>query len=104
MFDLTEAQNLEAGELGELREWLAESEPAAQSEAAEPTPERTQQAEAAQKPAKIQELAQLRKEVYVRMAFRCVGTGEFWMGSDDGEAYWDEKPVHKVTLDEYWIG
>ncbi len=29
-----------------------------------------------------------------------IPAGEFWMG---GEAYDDEKPVHKVTLKRYWI-
>ena len=30
--------------------------------------------------------------------------GTFDMGSDDNEAYDDEKPVHKVTLSDYWLG
>jgi serine/threonine protein kinase len=30
--------------------------------------------------------------------------GSFIMGSDDKDAYDDEKPVHKVTLDSYFIG
>jgi serine/threonine protein kinase len=30
--------------------------------------------------------------------------GSFMMGSDDKDAYDDEKPVHKVTLDSYFIG
>ena len=29
--------------------------------------------------------------------------GIFDMGSDDSEAYDDEKPVHKVTLSDYWL-
>jgi formylglycine-generating enzyme required for sulfatase activity len=32
--------------------------------------------------------------------------GEFWMGSPDSDpdAYGDEKPLHQVHLDSYWIG
>lgn len=30
--------------------------------------------------------------------------GTFMMGSDDGEAWDDEKPVHQVTLSDYYIG
>jgi len=42
----------------------------------------------------------------VEMVFRRVPAGEFWMGSDDNdkEAKKNEKPQHKVYLDEYWIG
>jgi len=42
----------------------------------------------------------------VEMVFRRVPAGEFWMGSDDNdkEAEKHEKPLHKVHLDEYWIG
>jgi len=42
----------------------------------------------------------------VEMVFRRVPAGEFWMGSDnnDKEAEEHEKPLHKVHLDEYWIG
>ena len=35
------------------------------------------------------------------MTLLYVPAGEYTMGSDDGEAY--EKPVHKVTLDAFWI-
>ncbi len=42
----------------------------------------------------------------VEMVFVRVPAGEFWMGSDeeDAEAFDDEKPLHQVYLDEYWIG
>ena len=33
-----------------------------------------------------------------------VSGGSFMMGSDDSEAYSDEKPVHRVTLSSYRIG
>ena len=33
-----------------------------------------------------------------------VSGGSFMMGSDDSEAYYDEKPVHRVTLSSYRIG
>jgi sulfatase modifying factor 1 len=33
-----------------------------------------------------------------------VGGGTFLMGSNDSEAYGDEKPVHDVTLSDYYIG
>src|SRR5579885_2209458 len=29
--------------------------------------------------------------------------GEFWMGSDDEDARPDEKPVHRVRLDAFWM-
>jgi formylglycine-generating enzyme required for sulfatase activity len=32
-----------------------------------------------------------------------VPTGEFLMGSDSGEAYSEEKPVHRVALDGFWM-
>ena len=38
----------------------------------------------------------------VEMEFVRVPAGEFQMGSNDGKE--DEKPVHTVYLDEYWIG
>jgi len=42
----------------------------------------------------------------VSMEFVYVPAGEFWMGADerDTEAKNDEKPLHKVYLDGYWIG
>jgi serine/threonine-protein kinase len=42
----------------------------------------------------------------VSMEFVYVPAGEFWMGADerDMEAKNDEKPLHKVYLDGYWIG
>ncbi len=42
----------------------------------------------------------------VEMEFVRVPAGEFWMGSNEADkaAYGDEKPQHKVFLDEYWIG
>lgn len=41
-----------------------------------------------------------------KMAFVKVPAGEFLMGAteDDFKAYPDEKPQHRVYLDEYWIG
>lgn len=33
--------------------------------------------------------------------FRCVPAGVYWIGSDDGDD--DERPRHRVRLDEYWI-
>lgn len=33
-----------------------------------------------------------------------IPAGEFWMGSAAGEGYDDERPQHKVYLDEYYIG
>lgn len=33
-----------------------------------------------------------------------VEDGTFRMGSDDSEAFYDEKPVHNVTLSSYYIG
>lgn len=33
-----------------------------------------------------------------------VPAGPFLMGSDDAEAYDDEKPLHQVVLEEFWIG
>ena len=40
------------------------------------------------------------------MKFVRVCAGEFWMGSpeDDKEASDDEKPMHRVALDEFWLG
>ena len=39
------------------------------------------------------------------MAFVWVEPGSFKMGSDDGDAYSDEKPVHRVMLTKgYWLG
>jgi serine/threonine protein kinase len=38
------------------------------------------------------------------MSFVHIPAGEFWMGSDDEDAQEDEKPMHKVYLNEYWIG
>jgi eukaryotic-like serine/threonine-protein kinase len=35
------------------------------------------------------------------MSLVCVPDGEFNMGSEDGE--YDEKPVHKINLDAFWI-
>ena len=41
----------------------------------------------------------------VKMAFVWVAPGSFRMGSDDSDAYSDEKPVHQVTLTKgCWIG
>lgn len=42
----------------------------------------------------------------VQMEFVHVPAGEFWMGADENEvgAGADEKPKHKVYLDDYWIG
>lgn len=43
----------------------------------------------------------------LHMKFVLVEKGEFWMGSDktkDPNAYDDELPQHKVTLDDYYIG
>lgn len=33
-----------------------------------------------------------------------VPAGPFLMGSNDAEAYDDEKPLHQVVLEEFWIG
>ena len=41
----------------------------------------------------------------VKMAFVWVAPGSFRMGSDDSDAYSDEKSVHQVTLTKgYWLG
>ncbi len=41
----------------------------------------------------------------VEMVFLCVPAGKFWRGSEhSGKAALDESPLHKVYLDEYWIG
>jgi eukaryotic-like serine/threonine-protein kinase len=42
----------------------------------------------------------------VSMVFVRVPAGKFWMGADnnDPHANEDEKPMHEVYLDEYWIG
>lgn len=42
----------------------------------------------------------------VQMIFVRIPAGVFWMGSSDNDpdAFPDEKPIHKVYLDEYWIG
>lgn len=49
-------------------------------------------------------LIDLGEQVY--MEFVNVPAGEFWMGSDENDqtARADEKPKHRVYLDEYWIG
>jgi len=44
---------------------------------------------------------------HTEMAFMRIPAGEFLMGSDpkvDSQAYGDEQPQRKVTLDAYWIG
>ena len=40
------------------------------------------------------------------LSFLMIGIegGTFDMGSDDNEAYKDEKPVHSVSLTDFWIG
>ncbi|MDI6694315.1 MAG: SUMF1/EgtB/PvdO family nonheme iron enzyme [Anaerolineales bacterium] len=43
----------------------------------------------------------------VPITFVRVPAGEFWMGSDknyDPDAFDDETPLHRLFLDEYWIG
>lgn len=37
------------------------------------------------------------------MPLVCVPQGDFTMGSNDKKAYDDEKPIHKVTLDAFWM-
>ncbi len=39
---------------------------------------------------------------YAEMVF--VKGGTFMMGSDEEDAYGDEKPIHKVTVPDFWIG
>ncbi len=38
------------------------------------------------------------------MTFVWIPPGEFLMGSESDDAYDNEKPVHKVTLDGFWMG
>ncbi len=45
------------------------------------------------------------KEVLVEaLGLVYIPPGPFTMGSDDSDAFGDEKPVHQVHLDGYWIG
>jgi formylglycine-generating enzyme required for sulfatase activity len=44
------------------------------------------------------------KEPITEMEFVWVPSGCFMMGSDSKEAYENEKPVHEVCLDGFWIG
>lgn len=42
----------------------------------------------------------------VQMEFLHIPSGEFWMGADknDKQSYENERPKHKVYLDDYYIG
>ena len=48
------------------------------------------------------------KMVYVddttRIVLRPVKGGTFWMGSNASDAEYDEKPVHEVTLSDFYVG
>lgn len=99
---------LEGGWLAEIRAWL-DVQPAAGSplEAkAAPVPEAGLAEQPVERPPTQPEKTPPRARGKYEPEMVHVPAGEFWMGSQDGdaEAWEDEKPQHKVYLGEYWIG
>ena len=72
--------------------------------------ERRSREEAAERKARVEgSFAGEEREIEIapglKMAFVWVAPGSFRMGSDDGDAFAWEKPVHQVTLTKgYWLG